>query len=95
MGTVFRKAVTKPLPAGAEVIERQGKKFVRWKDRKGKARTAPLTIGNAGAERIVIKARTYTAKYRDGSGIVRRLLLAAVRTAARSILTGLEREPNW
>jgi hypothetical protein len=76
MGSVFRKNVTKPLPLDAQVIERHGKRHACWKDRKSKARSAPLTIGKGGADRIVIKARTYTAKYRDGSGIVREANLA-------------------
>lgn len=92
MGAIFKKTVTKPLPAGAEIIERQGKKLARWKDGRGKARSAPLTIGQGGAERIVVKARTYTAKYRDGEGIVREVATGCRdEAAARSILADLER----
>ena len=45
MGTVIKKTVTKPVPAGAETFVRKGERFARWKDRKGKMRTAPLTVG--------------------------------------------------
>jgi hypothetical protein len=31
MGTVFKKTFTKPLPAGATVVVRQGKRFAEWK----------------------------------------------------------------
>src|SRR5205814_1957279 len=43
MGSVYRKAVTKPLPGDAEIITRKGEKLARWRDTKGKTRTAPLT----------------------------------------------------
>src|SRR5262249_170648 len=35
MGSVFKKTYTKPVPPGADVITRQGRRFARWKDRKG------------------------------------------------------------
>jgi len=65
MGTVYRESFTKPLPAGAKIIVRKGQRFAEWKDAKGKTRTAPLTIGKDGTERILLTAATYTAKYRD------------------------------
>ncbi len=52
MGSVFKKAVTRPLPPGAEIIERKGVRLARWRDGKGKAKTAPLTTGRDGDERI-------------------------------------------
>lgn len=92
MGTVYRKTATKALPAGAETVTRKGQRFARWKDAKGKTRTAPLTTGRDGSERILVKARTYTAKYRDGTGIVREVPTGCRdETAARSVLADLER----
>jgi hypothetical protein len=35
MGSVYRKAVTKPLPADAEIITRKGERLARWRDGKG------------------------------------------------------------
>ena len=67
MGSVFKKSVTKPLPDGAEIITRKGEKLARWKDAKGKTRTAPLT--DAG-NRIRVESGTWYAKLRDGSGII-------------------------
>src|SRR3954466_8801184 len=32
MGTLFKKAVTRPLPTGAEIIARQGRRLARWRD---------------------------------------------------------------
>ena len=71
MASVFRKTVTKPLPANAEIIIRKGERLARWKDVRGKNRTAAVTTGRDGSDRIVIQSATYTAKYRDGQGIVR------------------------
>ena len=68
MGTVFKKTATKPLPAGAKIIVRKGQRLAEWIDAKKKRRTAPVTAGRDGTDRIVVTARTYTAKYRDGSG---------------------------
>ena len=53
MASVFRKTATRPLPDRAEIFTRKGDRFARWKDRHGKTRTAPLTIGRDGSDRIV------------------------------------------
>ena len=92
MGSVFRKTATKPLPAGGKIIVRKGQRLAEWIDAKEKHRTAPVTVGKNGTDRIVITARTYTAKYRDGSGIVREVATGCRdESAARSVLTELER----
>ena len=89
MATVFKKCFTKPLPTGAKVIVRKGQRLAQWQDAKGKTRTAPLT---AAGDRISVEAGTYTAKYRDGSGIVREAATGCRdESAARSILNELER----
>lgn len=56
MGTVFKKTFTKPLPAGAETFVRKGDRLARWKDRRGKTRTAPLTVRQDGAERVTFES---------------------------------------
>ncbi len=92
MGAVYKETFTKPLPAGAKIIVRKGQRLAQWQDAKGKTRTAPLTVGKDGQDRIVIEAGTYTAKYRDGSGIVRKVATGCRdETAARSVLGDLER----
>lgn len=89
MGTVYKETFTKPLPAGAKIIVRKGQRLAQWQDAKGKTRTAPLTVGG---DRIAVEAGTYTAKYRDGSGIVRKVTTGyRDESAARSILGKLER----
>ena len=45
MGTVYRKSFTNRCPPNAEIITRKGERLARWRDEKGKTRTAPLTGG--------------------------------------------------
>src|SRR6516225_2630415 len=91
MGAVYRKTVTKPMPEGAEVFTRKGQQFARWRDASGKSRTAEMTNGRDGQPRIVLTARTYTAKYRDGQDIVREVATGCRdEQAARAILNDLE-----
>jgi integrase len=93
MGTVFKKTVTKAMPAGAETFTREGQRFARWKDAAGKTRKARVTVGRDGADRITIEGSRYVAKYRDGDGIVR-VVSTGCRDekAARSVLADLERQ---
>ncbi len=92
MGTVFKKTFTKPLPAGAEFFVREGQQFARWKDAKGKVRKAVVTASKDGKARVLIEAKTYTAKYRDGGRIVREVSTGCRdEQAARSVLAELER----
>ena len=51
-----------------------------------------MTTGKDGTDRIVILARTYTGKFRDGSGIVREVATGCRdESAARRVLADLER----
>jgi hypothetical protein len=69
MGCVFRKTVTRPLPPGAEIVDRKGVRLARWRDARGKAKTAPVATGKDGAERIRDESSTYFARYRDGNTV--------------------------
>ena len=40
MGTVYKETFTKPLPTGAKIIVRKGRRLAEWKDAKGKVLTA-------------------------------------------------------
>ena len=68
MGFVYKKKVTKKMPSDADISIRESKRFAKWKDRRGKTRTAQLTTGRDGSDRIVVECGTYMAKYRDGEG---------------------------
>ena len=91
MGTVFKKQTTRPLPIGADIFTKGGQRIARWKAGK-RNRTAKLTTGRDGSERIVTESPTWLAKYRDGQGIVCEISTGCKdETAARSVLAGLEK----
>ncbi len=92
MGSVFKKQVTRPLPAGAELFTRKGERFARWKDKRGRTRTAPVTVGKDGADRILTESPYFVAKYRDGAGNVQTVATGCRdEQAARRVLADLER----
>jgi len=45
LGCVFKKTITRPLPAGAEFVVRKGIRLARWRDSRGKIHEAPVTAG--------------------------------------------------
>ena len=86
MGTVFRKQTTRPLPIGADIFTKSGQRFARWKAGK-RTRTAKLTTGRDGSERIVTESPTWLAKFRDGRGLIREVSTGCKdETAARAVL---------
>lgn len=88
MGSLFKKTVTRPLPPDAEIVTRKGERLARWRDGKGKMRTAPVTTGQDGAERIRDTSGTYVARYRDGNGLVVEVSTGCRgKNAAQSVLT--------
>ena len=70
MPSVFKRSKTKPLPAGAKVVERKGGPVAEWLDARGNRRSAPLTEDRAG---IRIEAETWTVQYVDEHGHPQRL----------------------
>jgi integrase len=89
MGTVFKPTVTRPLPDGAKLVTRAGKLVAVWTDASGKKRQAPATAGDP--PRIRERAGTYSAQYRDGAGVVRRVPTGCKSLdAARAVLAELE-----
>ena len=90
MGTVFKKTFTKVVPAGAELFIRKDEQFARWKTAKSRTRTAKVTTGKDGSPRLLIEAKTFTAKFRDGQGIVREVATGCHdETSARNVLAEL------
>ncbi|MEX1027552.1 MAG: site-specific integrase [Candidatus Paceibacterota bacterium] len=71
MGTLIKKTVTRPMPADAKIVTRKGKQIAQWTDRRKRKRSAEVTTGKDGTQRIKTEAATWTAKYRDGDGVVR------------------------
>jgi len=91
MGSVFRRMVTRPLPEGVKIVTRDGKRFAEWIDGSGKKRHAPVNGPRAKRPGIRERATTYTAQYRDGNGVVRRVPTGCKSlAAARAVLSDLE-----
>ncbi len=89
MGTVFKPFVTRPLPEGAQLVTRAGKRVAVWTDAAGKRRQAPVTAGSP--TRLRERAGTYTAQFKDGAGVVRRVPTGCKSLdAARAVLAELE-----
>ena len=63
MASVFKKTVTLPIPACAELVTLKGIPSARWKSANGKLRVA--TVVN---NRIRYRTDTYFAKFRDAEG---------------------------
>jgi len=68
MATVFQRTKKKPLPLGAQVVERKGKRLAEWLNSRGKRQTAPLSKDGSG---ILSKASTYTVRFVDEHGHIR------------------------
>jgi integrase len=68
MASVFRRKKKQPLPAGARVVERKGRRVAEWLDANGKRRTAPVTKDGSG---IRVESRMYTVRFVDEHGMVR------------------------
>ena len=92
MGSVYRTTYTKPIPAEAELFNKGGKRFARWKNSRGRKQVSPVTTGKGGTDRLVVESPTYVAKYRNGSGHIC-IVSTGCRDedAARSVLGQLER----
>src|SRR5205823_14862350 len=92
MGSVFRKSYTAPVPKGAEIVPKNGGRVARWRVR-GRLKTAPLTTGESGSDRILVEGRTFFGKYRDHNGkVVVRPTGCRDEQAARQLLARWERE---
>jgi len=75
---IFKKTITRPLPANAELFDHEVTgfkvRFASWRDRAGKTQNAQTTVSKGGTIRIRLKTSTRTAKYRDGEGVVREVM---------------------
>jgi integrase len=91
MGTVFRPIVTRPLPPGAQVIERDGNRVARWTSARGGLRTADVRTTPRG-DCVVIESGKYLARYRDGQAVTQTVATGCRdEMAARAVLGELER----
>jgi len=59
---LVKRRRTRPIPPGAEIIERDGRKHARWVTARGKTRTMPL---NRRGDRVVQESRCWYVRLRD------------------------------
>ena len=91
MGTVFKPKITRPMPVNAVIVDRAGRPWAEWRDASGKVKRAPTTGSRARRPGIVVEATTFTAKFRDGNGVVRKVATRCrTREAAKQVLAELE-----
>ncbi len=91
MGSVFKAKVTRPLPAGATIVTRGGEQWAEWRDASGKLKRARTAGPKSSRPGIIVEAATFTAKFRDGAGVVRKVATGCrTRDAAKQVLADLE-----
>ncbi len=91
MGSVFKAKVTRPLPPDAVLVTRGGRQWAEWRSATGKLRRAPTTGTKAKRPGIIVEVATFTAKFRDGSGVLRKVATGCrTREAAKQVLADLE-----
>ncbi len=66
MGSVYRKTITRRLPAKAKLTTKSGELIATWTDVSGKKQTGVVFTRPDGEQRVRTKTGTYTASYRDG-----------------------------
>ena len=91
MAHLFKQMVTRRLPAGAEIITKNGKRLARWTVR-GKIRTAEVT-GDGVDVRVRTESATWYARYRAAAGIIMEVATGCKdKSAAASRLAELVQE---
>ena len=93
MGSIRRQAYYKPVPDGAEILTRGGKRIARWTGRTGERREAPVTQGPDGSLRVRLLSSRYVARFRDSDGRwVEQTTGCTNKEAAKAVLGRWERE---
>lgn len=93
MGCIYKKCLTRPLPAHAEIVAHRGEFVARWQIARGERRTAKVITGCDGTRRISSRAKAYTARYRDAQGRMRDVPTGCRdKAAAKQVLARLETE---
>ncbi|MBI1367095.1 MAG: tyrosine-type recombinase/integrase [Planctomycetes bacterium] len=68
MATIYKKKYPIPMPQGAEVVVRNGRRFARWTNAKNQTRTADVLDDG----RIEFVSDCWYMRYRDAEGVMRR-----------------------
>jgi integrase len=89
---LYRPTFTKPIPPDAEFFTRNGERFARYTDGRGKPKKARVKTTDAGVDRLVFTSPYWRARYRNGSGNKCDVpTCCRDEVAARSVANDLER----
>lgn len=80
---------TKPIPEGADLFTRKGKRFARFKDNRGRTVEAPL---NDEGTRLCFQSKKWYGEYKDADGTEHRIPLSTDHTAAERMLSDLKKQ---
>src|SRR5262249_1680671 len=78
-----RPTYTKPIPPGAKLFTRRGKRFARFADRDGNQVEAPLT---ASGQRIRLQTEMWHVFWRELGGVIRSKPLSPDKTMAQRMM---------
>ena len=67
MASVFKRHRIKPIPEGAEIIARKSGEVARWKDGRGRTKSAPL-VDDGDGPRVRIEDNRWTIAYEHHTG---------------------------
>ena len=87
----FKRRHTEPIPPGAKVTLRGGKRIARWKDVRGISRSATVILPDrgphAGQQRILVESVNYYGDFWTGDGKRKRIVLGRDLESARKKLS--------
>ena len=93
MSSVRRQTYYNPLPSGAVLTSRGGRRIALWKGRDGRKREAPVIERPDGALKIQLQTDTYLGRFRSAEGTwVERSTGCRTREAAEAVLADWVRE---
>jgi integrase len=88
MASVYRQTYKRPVPAGAELVERKGVRVARWSDTKGRRKTAPLSADGLS---VVLEYRCWYASWPGADGRRRTAKGSTDREATQAMAERMER----
>src|SRR5262245_14534154 len=88
MASIFKPTYTKPIPEGAQIITKDGKRFAKFKDRRGRQVQAPLTEDGT---KILLESKKWYVKYKDADGKEQKVPGSTDRGATEQKAADLER----
>ena len=89
MARIFRQTYTKPLPEGAEIFTRKGRKYARFKDSRDKSVTAKLSHDGT---KVIREAPKWYIEYKDADGTIKKVAGFKDRQATVQYANELERD---